>query len=141
MTTARGARALHHIGIAVRSIAEALPHWTEALGLELVSTDVVENQGVRIAVLRAGPVRIELLEPLGASSPVQRFLDKRGPGLHHLAFEVPDCAAAIARLTAHGRPMIDGAPVSGAHGWRVAFAHPKGMSGVLTELVEDPTHG
>ena len=141
MTTAPGARALHHIGIAVRSIAESLPHWTEALGLELVSTDEVPSQGVRVAVLKAGPTRIELLEPLGDGSPVQRFLDKRGQGVHHLAVDVPDCAAAIGRMAASGAPMIDDSPVPGAHGWKVAFAHPRGMDGVLTELVEDPNHG
>ncbi len=141
MTKASGARALHHIGIAVRSIAESLPHWTDALGLELVSTDEVPSQGVRIAVLMAGSTRVELLEPIDESSPIQRFIDKRGQGVHHLAFDVADCRDSIGRMTGHGAPMINGEPVPGAHGWKVAFAHPKGMDGVLTELVEDSNHG
>ncbi|MCA8949332.1 MAG: methylmalonyl-CoA epimerase [Planctomycetes bacterium] len=141
MTGKPDSRRLHHIGIAVRSLAEALPHWTEGLGLELESTDEVPVQGVRVAVLRAGAARIELLEPLDEASPVAKFLGKRGPGVHHLAFEVDDCQAAIDGMAAAGAPLIDRSPKPGAHDCRVAFVHPKGMDGVLTELVEEPRHG
>ncbi|MCA8975488.1 MAG: methylmalonyl-CoA epimerase [Planctomycetes bacterium] len=141
MTKTPGSRRLHHIGIAVRSIAESLPHWTDGLGLELVSTDDVPAQGVRVAVLMAGPTRVELIEPFGDDSPVAKHLEKRGPGVHHMAFEVEDCQAAIDGMAAAGSPMIDRTPKPGAHDCRVAFVHPRGMDGVLTELVEDPNHG
>lgn len=140
MTKANGSRRLHHIGIAVRSIAESLPHWTDGLGLELVSTDDVPAQGVRVAVLMAGSTRVELIEPFGANSPVTKHLEKRGPGVHHLAFQVENCQAAIDDMAAAGLPMVDRQPKPGAHDCKVAFVHPKGMDGVLTELVEDPHH-
>jgi methylmalonyl-CoA/ethylmalonyl-CoA epimerase len=125
----------------VRSIAEALPHWTKGLGLELVSTDDVPAQGVRVAVLMAGPTRVELIEPFGENSPVQKHLDKRGPGVHHLAFQVEDCQQAIDDMAAAGAPMIDKVPAPGAHDCKVAFVHPKYLGGVLAELVEDPHRG
>jgi methylmalonyl-CoA/ethylmalonyl-CoA epimerase len=131
---------LHHIGIAVRSIAESLPRWTDGFGLVLKSVDEVPQEGVRVAVLMAGTTRIELLEPLSADSPVGRFLDKRGPGIHHLAFQVGDCQRKIDVLTAAGAPMLNGKPNRGAHDWLVAFVHPKYLGGVLAELVEDPHH-
>ena len=141
MTKATGSRKLHHIGIAVHSIAESLPHWTDGLGLELVSTDDVPAQGVRVAVLMAGSTRVELIEPFGENSPVEKHLARRGPGVHHMAFEVEDCQEAIDGMKAAGSPMIDDTPKPGAHDCKVAFVHPKGMDGVLTELVEDPHHG
>jgi len=133
-------QALHHIGIAVRSLAEALPRWTDGLGLVLQSTDEVPTEKVRVAVLMAGSTRIELLEPTSPDSPIAQFLDKRGPGIHHLAFQVGDCQVKIDAMTALGAPMLNKAPNPGAHGCKVAFVHPKYLGGVLAEFVEDPHH-
>ncbi|MBM4059661.1 MAG: methylmalonyl-CoA epimerase [Planctomycetes bacterium] len=131
---------LHHVGIAVRSLQEALPRWTDGLGLLLHSIDEVPTEKVRVAVLLAGETRIELLEPTSPDSPIAKFLDKRGPGVHHLAFAVDDCARALGELAAAGAPALDRAPRPGAHGCRVGFVHPRYLDGVLTELVEDPHH-
>jgi len=131
---------LHHIGIAVRSIAEALPRWTDELGLRLVSVEDVPTEKVKVAILMAGKTRIELLEPLTPDSPLTAFLQKRGPGIHHLAFEVADCQQKIDALQAHGAPMLSKTPNPGAHDCRIAFVHPKWLGGVLAEFVEDPHH-
>jgi methylmalonyl-CoA epimerase len=139
METAPPIRALHHIGIAVPSIAEALPKWL-ALGLTHASTDVVPTEKVKVAVLMAGDTRIELLEPTSPDSPIAQFLQKRGPGIHHLAFDVESCQAKIDHLKAAGAPVLSDAPKPGAHDCKVAFVHPKHLGGVLAELVEDPHH-
>ena len=131
---------LHHIGIAVRSLAEALPRWTDGLGLVLQSVDEVPTEKVKVAVLLAGTQRIELLEPTSPDSPIAVFLDKRGPGIHHLAFQVGDCQVKIDAMTALGAPMLNQKPNPGAHGCKVAFVHPKYLGGVLAEFVEDPHH-
>jgi methylmalonyl-CoA/ethylmalonyl-CoA epimerase len=133
-------RGLHHIGIAVPSLAEALPRWTQGLGLTLQSVDEVPTEMVKVAVLMAGTTRIELLEPTSPDSPIAKFLQKRGPGIHHLAFDVADCSLQIATMAAAGAPMLNQAPAPGAHGCKVAFVHPKYLGGVLAELVEDPHH-
>lgn len=130
--------ALHHIGIAVRSLAEALPRWTDDLGLRLVSVEEVPTERVKVAVLMAGATRIELLEPLTPDSPLAGFLQKRGPGIHHLAFQVGDCQVKIDALAARGAPMLSKTPNPGAHDCRIAFAHPRWLGGVLAEFVEDP---
>jgi methylmalonyl-CoA/ethylmalonyl-CoA epimerase len=130
--------ALHHIAIAVTSIAEALPRWTGDLGLRLVSVEAVPTEQVKVAVLMAGTTRIELLEPLTPASPLAGFLKKRGPGIHHLAFQVGDCQRQIDALTARGAPMLSSAPNPGAHDCRIAFVHPRWLGGVLAEFVEDP---
>ena len=127
---------LHHIGIAVSSLAEPLPRWT-GLGLQLLGIEDVPTQGVRVAILMAGSTRIELLEPSAPDSPVARFLQSRGPGVHHLAFGVRDCQRQIDAMTASGAPMLTKVPVPGAHDCRVAFVHPKHRGGVLAEFVED----
>lgn len=129
---------LHHIGIAVPSLDAALPHWTNGLGLALQSIEEVPTEKVKVAVLLAGATRIELLEPTSPDSPIARFLDKRGPGVHHLAFAVGDCQRQIDVLRAQGAPLLDQAPRKGAHDCKVAFVHPKHLGGVLAELVEDP---
>lgn len=129
---------LHHIGIAVRSLAEALPRWTDGLGLVLQSVDEVPTEKVKVAVLLAGTQRIELLEPTSPDSPIAVFLDKRGPGIHHLAFQVGDCQVKIDAMTALGAQMLNQKPNPGAHGCKVAFVHPKYLGGVLAEFVEDP---
>jgi len=129
-------RDLHHIGIAVRSIDEALQRYVDGLGLELQSVEEVPTEQVRVAVVMAGSVRLELLEPLSPESPIAVFLEKRGPGVHHLAFEVASAAAALAALAAAGAPVLDTAPRPGAHGTEVVFVHPRYLGGVLAELVE-----
>ncbi len=133
-------KGLHHIGIAVHSIAEALPRWTDGFGLELRSMDDVPDEKVRVAVLMAGTTRIELIEPSSPDSPVAKFLEKRGPGIHHLAFHVGDCQQQLDALAAFGAPTLNRVPNRGAHDCRVAFVHPRYLGGVMAELVEDPHH-
>ena len=130
---------VEHIGIATRSIEEALGFWRDALGLEVVHTETVEDQGVRVAMLPAGASAIELLEPTGESSPVAKFLEKRGPGIHHVAVRVADIRAALARLKESGARLVDEEPRRGAGGCLVAFVHPSSSGGVLLELVEHPS--
>jgi len=93
---------------------------------------------VKVAVLMAGSTRVELLEPTSPESPIAKFLEKRGPGIHHLAFQVGDCQERITALANAGAPLLDQAPRKGAHDCKVAFVHPKHLGGVLAELVEDP---
>jgi methylmalonyl-CoA/ethylmalonyl-CoA epimerase len=135
--TAPALQGLHHIGVAVESIEQALPRW-QAMGLSLRSVDVVPTEQVRVAVLMAGETRIELLEPTSPESPIAKFLQKRGPGIHHLAFQVGDCQRQIKALADAGAPLLDQTPRQGAHDCKVAFVHPKHLGGVLAELVEDP---
>jgi methylmalonyl-CoA/ethylmalonyl-CoA epimerase len=127
---------VEHIGIATERIEEALKFWRDALGLEVKHTEVVEEQGVRVAMLPVGEPRIELLEPTGADSPVAKFLAKRGPGIHHVAVRVPDIRAALSRLKSEGARLIDEEPRVGAGNCLVAFVHPAAAGGVLLELVE-----
>jgi methylmalonyl-CoA epimerase len=127
---------VEHIGIATRSIEEALGFWRDALGLEVRHTETVEEQGVNVAMLPAGEPRIELLEPTGPDSPVAKFLEKRGPGIHHVAVRVADIRAALARMKTAGARLIDEEPRVGAGGCLVAFVHPSASGGVLLELVQ-----
>jgi methylmalonyl-CoA/ethylmalonyl-CoA epimerase len=127
---------IDHVGIAVRSIDERLALWTEALGLPHRGTDAVPSEQVRVAFLDAGGARIELLEPAGETSPVGRFLEQRGEGIHHLTLAVRELDGALERLAAHGVTVLGGGPRPGAHGTRVAFLHPRSTGGVLLELVE-----
>ena len=131
-------QALHHIGVAVRSLDEALPSWVDGLGLRLDGVEEVPTEKVRVAVLWAGDTRIELLEPIGDDSPIARFLTRRGPGIHHLAFQVADTGEVIRVLTERGAPLLDSEPRPGAHGTAVAFVHPKWLGGVLAEFVAEP---
>lgn len=128
---------LHHIGVAVRSLAEALPKWTTVLGMRLEGIEEVPTERVRVAILWAGSTRIELLEPTSPDSPIAKFLDKRGPGVHHLALKCGDAAESIRVLAAAGAPILDQSPRPGAHDTLVAFVHPKYLGGVLAELVQD----
>ncbi len=129
--------ALDHVAIAVPSFEAAGPYL--ALGLRTEGPDeVVAGQGVTVRLLRAGNAVIELLAPLGADTPVARFLDRRGPGLHHLAFRVGDLEAEISRLQALGARFVDPEPRPGLGGSRVVFLHPRWTGGVLVELVARP---
>jgi methylmalonyl-CoA/ethylmalonyl-CoA epimerase len=129
-------KALNHVGIAVRSIAEQRPHYEHTLGAEFEGIEDVAEQKVRVAFYRVGDVRLELLEPTDPSSSVAKFLETRGEGLHHLAFTVESITDRIAELKASGVRMIDESPRTGAHHMQIAFVHPKSTHGVLTELCE-----
>lgn len=130
---------VNHIGIAVRSIESQRAFYESTLGAVFESIEDVPSQKVRVAFFRVGPVRIELLEPTDPSSTVATFLEKRGEGLHHIAFTVAGIEARIAELKESGLRMIDESPRPGAHHMRIAFIHPKSTFGVLTELCEPPT--
>jgi methylmalonyl-CoA/ethylmalonyl-CoA epimerase len=132
---------IDHLGIAVKSIDEALKFYREMLGLPLAGTEIVADQGVQVAMLPIGDSRIELLEPHGENSTVARFLEKRGPGIHHICIEVDDITAQLAKLKAAGAQLIDEQPRRGAGGHLIAFVHPKTTSGVLLELVQKGPEG
>jgi methylmalonyl-CoA/ethylmalonyl-CoA epimerase len=127
---------INHLGIATKGIDEALKFWSDALGLENVHTEVVEDQKVRVAMLPIGESRVELLEPTSDDSPISKFLEKRGGGIHHIAVEVDDIQASLSQLKAKGMRLIDEAPRIGAEGCLVAFVHPSSANGVLLELVQ-----
>ena len=131
------ALSLHHIGVAVEDLDAAALLWTELFGASVEHRDVVPDQGVEAVSLRTGSGRVELLAPLGVDTPVGRFLAKRGPGMHHVAFEVADVAAELERLRREGVQLIDEAPRRGLFGLQVAFVHPESTGGVLAELVAD----
>ncbi|HEY3309462.1 MAG TPA: methylmalonyl-CoA epimerase [Desulfuromonadaceae bacterium] len=130
---------INHIGIAVQSIDATVPFYRDSLGMVLLGIEEVPEQKVKVAMLEIGESKIELLEPTSDDSPVAKFIEKNGPGIHHLAYEVQDIEAAIAKLVATGTRMIDEKPRDGAHGTRIAFLHPKSSGGVLTELCQ-PGH-
>jgi methylmalonyl-CoA/ethylmalonyl-CoA epimerase len=127
---------IEHIGIATREIDEALKFWRDALGLEVAGTETVEDQGVRVAMLPVGETRVELLEATRADSPIAKFVEKRGAGIHHIAVRVDDIRAALAQLKAQGARLVDEEPRMGADDCLIAFVHPASTGGVLLELVE-----
>ena len=127
---------IDHVAIAVPSITAALPLFELMANSASSPIERVEAQKVDVAFIGAGPARIELLEPTSPDSTVQKFLDKRGPGLHHIAYRVSDIEGELQRLKAAGIQLIDETPRLGAGGHRVAFLHPKSTQGVLVELVE-----
>ena len=129
---------INHLGIATKSIEDALTFWVNGLGLKNVHTEVVEDQKVRVAMLPVGDSRIELLEPTSDDSPISKFLEKRGGGIHHFAVEVDDIRAALADMRSKGTRLIDQEPRAGAEGCLVAFVHPAASNGVLLELVQLP---
>lgn len=129
-------KAIDHVGIAVRSLERSLPFWSAALGLEVSGIETVASEQVKVALLEAGPSRLELLEPTDADSPVARSIGKRGEGIHHLTLGVSDIEGLVQRLRAQGVTLIGDAPRPGAEGRRVAFVHPKSTGGVLLELVQ-----
>jgi methylmalonyl-CoA epimerase len=128
-------RGIHHLGVAVSDLDEAIATYERLFGGELEHRAAVPDQGVEAASLLLGSSRVELLAPAGADTPVHRFLTKRGPGLHHVAYEVADVAAALAELTTGGAELIDETPRVGLFGLQVAFVHPDAVHGVLTEVV------
>lgn len=134
------ALSVHHVGIAVEDLDASILVYSDLFGGELEHRDLVEDQGVEAASLRVGTGRIELLRPLREDTPVGRFIAKRGPGMHHVAFEVEDVAAELARLKAHDVLLIDETPRRGLFGLQVAFIHPEATGGVLAEFVSDDRH-
>jgi methylmalonyl-CoA/ethylmalonyl-CoA epimerase len=125
---------LDHVGIAVRDLEKAIAFFRDTLGLELELTEDVPPQGVRVHFMRAGSACVELVEALDSGAPLARFLEKRGPGLHHVAFRVDDIHATIADLRSRGVRLIDEEPRPGAGGALIAFIHPSSTHGVLVEL-------
>ena len=127
-----------HVGLAVRSLAVTVPKFERLLGTRGSTPEEVVSQRVRVSFLDAEGTHVELLEPTDPTSPVARFLDSRGEGMHHLAFAVPNVTAALGELEARGEKVIDRQSRPGARGRRVGFAHPKAFDGVLVEFVEGP---
>ncbi len=127
---------IDHIGVAVEEIEPALELYRDSFELTLAHREVVEEQGVEAVLLDVGENHVELLAPLGADTPVGRFLAKQGPGLHHVAYQVKDIDATLERLRQAGLQLIDQQPRTGIRGSRVAFMHPRATAGVLTEIVE-----
>src|SRR3954471_24733782 len=121
---------INHIGIATKKIDEALKFWAASLGLEHINTETVADQKFRVAMLPIGESRIELLEPTSDDSPISKFLEKRGGGIHHIAVEVDDIEASLAKLKSKGVRLIDESPRIGAEGCLVAFVHPGAANGV-----------
>ena len=126
---------IHHLGVAVDDLDTALSTYDRLFGAELEHRETLEEQGVEAASLRIGADRVELLAALGEDTPVGKFLSKRGPGMHHVAFEVDDVGAALDELTAEGAELIDARPRRGLFGLQVAFVHPDAVHGVLAEIV------
>ncbi len=128
---------LHHLGIAVESLKQAMPIFEKLLGGAPASEEVVEDQKVRAAIFKVGESRIELLEATAPDSPIAHFIDKRGPGIHHLALAVPDLERSLEELERSGVRRIDARPRQGAGNERIAFLHPKSTAGILIELIEE----
>lgn len=128
---------IEHLGIAVKSIEAALPYYEEVLGLKCYNIEVVEDQKVKTAFLKVGDTKLELLEPTSEESTIAKYIEKRGEGIHHMAFAIEDGVAnALAFAESKGIRLIDKAPRKGAEGLNIAFLHPKSTQGVLTELCE-----
>lgn len=131
---------INHIGIAVKNLENSIPFYRDQLGMAFEGTEEVAEQRVRVAFLQVGESRIELLEPTSPDSPVAKFLEKNGEGIHHLAYEVEDIEQALKDLAAQGVRLIDKVARNGAHGSRIAFLHPKASGGVLTEICQGGGH-
>lgn len=130
---------LYHVAVAVRDVEKAERLYADLLGLRVVGREIVEDQGVRTSMLRSengAGAAIELIEPLDSSSPVSKFLEKRGEGVHHVCFFVDDIEASLRDLKKRGAKLIDERPRDGAYGSKIAFVHPKSMNGVLVELAQ-----
>ena len=130
---------IEHLGIAVKSLDEAIPYYENILGMKCYSIEEVADQKVKTAFFKVGQTKLELLEPTSDESPIDKFIEKRGEGIHHLAFAVEDGVAnALAEMEGKGVRLIDKAPRKGAEGLNIAFIHPKSTHGVLTEFCEKP---
>jgi methylmalonyl-CoA epimerase len=129
------ARGIHHVGVAVEDLDEALSTYERLFSAHVEHRATMEDQGVHAASVRIGDGRVELLEPVEGDTPVGRFLAKRGPGMHHVAYEVADLDATLSELTAAGADLIDVRPREGLFGLEVAFVHPDSVHGVLSEVV------
>jgi len=127
---------IDHIGIAVRSLTESLPFYTDQMGMKLLGRETIGHEKVHAAMLSAGPSRIELLEPTSPDSTIARFLDKRGPGIHHVAMRVDDLIAVVRRLEISGARLL-AAPQRGAGGHLYVFIHPASAGGVLWEIIQE----
>ncbi len=127
---------IEHIGIAVKSISESLPFFEEVLGLKCYNIEEVADQKVKTAFLQIGQTKLELLEPTSNESPIAKFLDKRGEGIHHIAFATPDCGEALKDAENKGVQLIDMEPRKGAEGLNIGFLHPKSAHGLLLELCD-----
>ncbi|GHT11922.1 methylmalonyl-CoA epimerase [Bacteroidia bacterium] len=127
---------IEHIGIAVKSIENSLPYYEKILGLKCYNIEEVADQKVKTAFFKVGQTKIELLEPTSEESTIAKFIEKKGEGVHHIAFAVPDVADALAEAEAKGVQLIDKAPRGGAEGLQIAFLHPKSTCSVLTELCQ-----
>ena len=125
-----------HIGIAVKDLNHALPYYIDTLGLTLLGVEDVENQKVKVAFIDAGNVKLELLEPIGGEGAIAKFIEKRGEGIHHIAFGVTDIQARMDELKEKGVRLLQDEPNKGAGGAEVAFMHPKSSFGVLYELCD-----
>ena len=130
---------IEHLGISVKSLDEAIPYYENILGMKCYSIEEVADQKVKTAFFKVGQTKLELLEPTSDESPIAKFIEKRGEGIHHLAFAVEDGVAnALAEMEGKGVRLIDKAPRKGAEGLNIAFIHPKSTHGVLTEFCEKP---
>lgn len=128
---------IDHIGIAVDDLDAAIEHYRRTFGVQPVHREVVVSQGVEEVLFEVGASYIQLLGALGPDTPVGRFLGRRGPGVHHVGYRVEDVTRALERLRSEGVPLIDEEPRPGSRGTRIAFVHPRGMEGVLVELVQE----
>ena len=128
---------IEHIGIAVKSIEEHLPYYENVLGLKCFNIEEVAEQKVKTAFFKVGQTKIELLEATSEDSPIAKFIEKKGEGIHHIAYSVPDVAEAIEDATSKGVQLIDKTPRKGAEGLNIAFAHPKSTGSVLTEFCDN----
>ncbi|MGH9402526.1 MAG: methylmalonyl-CoA epimerase [Terriglobia bacterium] len=128
---------IHHLGIAVESLDDAIPLFERLLGSAPVSREMVADQEVRVAIFELGESRLELIESAAPDSPIARFMVKRGPGIHHLSLTVPDLDQSLKEMEQSGIRLIDRKPRAGAGNERIAFLHPKSTAGVLIELVEE----
>ncbi len=129
------AKRIHHLGVAVEDLDDAVDTYQRLFGAEVEGRDTLESQGVEAVAVRLGESRVELLAPLGDDTPVGRFLARRGPGMHHVAYEVDDLPQGLADLAGQGVHVIDDVPRRGLFGMQVAFVHPESVHGVLAELV------
>ncbi|HWH54380.1 MAG TPA: methylmalonyl-CoA epimerase [Gaiellaceae bacterium] len=130
-------RGIHHLGVAVEDLDRAVTTYERVFGARLEHRETVPDQGVEAASMRVGDGRVELLASLGEETPVGKFLAKRGPGMHHVAFEVDDVRGAVGELAGKGVELVDEQPRQGLFGLQVAFLHPDALDGVLAELVAD----